>query len=47
MSLDYLNCFVGREIFITMLRGGKDSKIVLGKYYENPCYGIFSNYKYY
>lgn len=36
---------VGREIFISMLKGRKDSKIVKGKYYENYYYGIFSSFK--
>ena len=36
---------VGREIFISMLKGRKDSKIVKGKYYENEYYGIFSSFR--
>lgn len=36
---------VGREIFISMLKGRKDSKIVKGKYYENEYYGIFGSFK--
>lgn len=34
---------VGREIFISMLKGRKDSKIVKGKYYKNEYYGVFSS----
>ena len=36
---------IGREIFISMLKGRKDSKIVKGKYYENEYYGIFASFK--
>lgn len=36
---------VGREIFISMLKGRKDSKIVKSKYYINEYYGIFSFFR--
>jgi len=41
-SLKSFNRRVGKEIFISMLKGKKDSKIVKGKYYNNEYYGIFS-----
>ena len=44
-ALKSLNRKVGREIFISMLKGRKDSKIVAGKYYKNEYYGIFSSFK--
>lgn len=45
VSLRSFNRLVGREIFISMLKGRKDSKIVKGKYYENEYYGVFSCFR--
>ena len=44
-ALKSLNRKVGREIFISMLKGRKDNKIVKGKYYENEYYGVFSSFR--
>ena len=44
-ALQSFNRKVGKEIFISMLKGRKDSKIVEGKYYENEYYGIFASFK--
>ena len=44
-ALRSLNRKVGREIFISMLKGRKDSKIVKGNYYKNEYYGIFSSFR--
>ena len=44
-ALRSLNRKVGREIFISMLKGRKDSKIIKGKYYENEYYGVFASFR--
>ncbi len=44
-ALKSLNRKVGREIFISMLKGRKDSKIVKGNYYKNEYYGIFASFR--
>lgn len=44
-ALKSLKRKVGREIFISMLKGRKDSKIINGKYYENEYYGVFSSFR--
>lgn len=33
---------VGKDMYISLLRGKKNSKIINGKYYQNEYYGIFS-----
>lgn len=44
-ALKSLKRKVGREIFISMLKGRKDNKIINGKYYENEYYGVFSSFR--
>jgi len=44
-ALKSFNRPVGREIFISMLKGKKDSKIMKSRYYENTYYGIFASFK--
>lgn len=41
-SVKSFNRPIGKDIYISILKGRKDSKIIKGKYYTNEYYGVFS-----